>query len=76
MHTRLSFHRAHCVHKKVVGCRGGSRYVEGCWGFPYLKIEMCFICIFAEVDVVMEDVAAVAATRVLPTRMLDLTTLR
>ena len=19
--------------KKVVGCRGGSRYVEGCWGF-------------------------------------------
>ena len=28
----------------------------------------------AEVDVVMEDVAAVAATRVLPTRMLDLTT--
>lgn len=28
----------------------------------------------AEVDVVMEDVAAVAATRVLPTRMLDLIT--
>jgi hypothetical protein len=28
----------------------------------------------AEVDVVMEDVVAVAATRVLPTRMLDLTT--
>ena len=25
--------------KKVVGCRGGSRHVEGCWGFPYLKIE-------------------------------------
>ena len=25
--------------KKVVGCRGGSRNVEGCWGFPYLKIE-------------------------------------
>ena len=20
-----------------VWCRGGSRYVEGCWGFPYLK---------------------------------------
>ena len=19
-------------------CRGGSRYVQGCWGFPYLKI--------------------------------------
>ena len=25
--------------KRVVGCRGGSRYVEGCCGFPYLKIE-------------------------------------
>ena len=25
--------------KKVVGCSGGSRHVEGCWGFPYLKIE-------------------------------------
>ena len=22
-----------------VWCRGGSRYVEGYWGFPYLKIE-------------------------------------
>ena len=22
-----------------VGCRGGSRYVERCWGFPYLKIK-------------------------------------
>ena len=22
-----------------VGCRGGSRYVESCWGFPCLKIE-------------------------------------
>ena len=22
------------------GCRGGSRYVEGCRGFPYLKIEI------------------------------------
>ena len=20
-----------------VGCRGGSLYVDGCWGFPYLK---------------------------------------
>ena len=25
-----------------VGCRGGSRYVEGCWGLSYLKIELCF----------------------------------
>ena len=23
----------------VVGCKGGSRYVEGCWGFPYLKMK-------------------------------------
>ena len=23
-----------------VGCRGGSRCVEGCWGFPYLKIKI------------------------------------
>ena len=22
-----------------VWCKGGSRYVEGCWGFPYLKIN-------------------------------------
>ena len=22
-----------------VWCRGGRRYVQGCWGFPYLKIE-------------------------------------
>ena len=22
-----------------VGCKGGSWYVEGCWGFPYLKIK-------------------------------------
>ena len=21
-------------------CRGGSRYVEGCWGFPHLKIQI------------------------------------
>ena len=25
--------------KRVVGCRVGSRYVEGCWEFPYLKIK-------------------------------------
>ena len=25
--------------KRVVGCRGGSRYDEGCWGFPYLRIK-------------------------------------
>ena len=27
------------------GCRGGSRYVEGCWGFPLLenkKVSWCF----------------------------------
>ena len=24
-----------------VGCKGGTRYVEGCWGFPYLKIKKC-----------------------------------
>ena len=23
--------------KKVVGCKGGSRYVEGCWGFSNFK---------------------------------------
>ena len=23
--------------KRVVGCRDESRFVEGCWGFPYLK---------------------------------------
>ena len=22
-----------------VGCRGGSRHVEGCWGLPHLKIK-------------------------------------
>ena len=26
----------------LVGCRGGSRYVDGCWGFPYLKIKKVF----------------------------------
>ena len=26
-------------HKKVVGCRGRSQNVEGCWWFPYLKRE-------------------------------------
>ena len=25
------------VPRRVVGCRCGSRYVEGWWGFPYLK---------------------------------------
>ena len=23
----------------MVWCKGGSRYVEGCWGLPYLRIE-------------------------------------
>ena len=26
--------------KRVVGCRGGRRYVEGWWGFPYVKMKM------------------------------------
>ena len=25
------------------GRRGGGRYVEGCWGFPYLK--KCIVCL-------------------------------
>ena len=25
--------------KRVVGCKGGSRYVEGCWGFPYSEMK-------------------------------------
>ena len=25
--------------KRVIGCRGGSRQVEGCWGIPCLKIK-------------------------------------
>ena len=29
----------HACLKKLVGCRGGSRNVEGHWGFPCLKIE-------------------------------------
>ena len=28
-----------CPPRKVVGCMGGNRNVEGCWGFPYLKIK-------------------------------------
>ena len=28
-----------------VWCRGGSRYVWGCWGFPYLKM-LLFPCLF------------------------------
>ena len=28
-----------------VGCMGGSRYVEGCWGFPYLKIKIQGVCV-------------------------------
>ena len=39
-----------------------------------VTVETVAARVAAEVDVVMEDVAAVAATRVLPTRMLDLTT--
>ena len=29
--------------RRVVGYRGGSRYVDGCWGLPYLKkfIGLC-----------------------------------
>ena len=36
--------------KKVVGCRGGSRNVEGCWGFPYLKIQKLANCHFIFFD--------------------------
>ena len=29
--------------RRVVGCSGGSRYVEGCWGFLDMKInKICF----------------------------------
>ena len=27
------------LHHTVVGCRDGSRYVEGCWRFTYLKMK-------------------------------------
>ena len=30
----------------VVGGRGGSRYVEGCWGFPYLKKRIGFLVVW------------------------------
>ena len=36
--------------KKVVGCRGGSRNVEECWGFPYLKIQKLSIVHFMFFD--------------------------
>lgn len=39
-----------------------------------VTVETVVARVAAEADVVMEDVAAVAATKVLPTRMLDLTT--
>ena len=29
--------------KRMVGCKCGSRYVEGCWGFPYLKKFLGFL---------------------------------
>ena len=29
-----------------VGCRGGSRYVEECWGFPYLKVKKFKVVVF------------------------------
>ena len=28
---------------RVVGCKDGSRYVEGCWGFPFLKKCIGFV---------------------------------
>ena len=31
--------------KRVVGCTGGSRYVEGCWGFPYLRKLIGFLVV-------------------------------
>ena len=33
-----------------VWCRGGSRNVEGCWGFPHLKIEKLAISPFMFFD--------------------------
>ena len=29
--------------RRVVGCMGGSRYVDGCWGFLYLKKFIGFL---------------------------------
>ena len=31
------------LRRRVVGCRGGNRYVEVCWGFPYLKKFIGFL---------------------------------
>ena len=28
------------------GCRGGSRYIEGWWGFPYLEIKFIGFLVF------------------------------
>ena len=34
------FHRAHCPPRRWSGARGGSRYVEGCWGFSNFKFKI------------------------------------
>ena len=32
-----------------VGYRGGSRYVQECWGFPYLRMKKFLVCSFLDV---------------------------
>ena len=32
--------------EESVGCKGGSRFVDGCWGFPYLKINRFKVSLF------------------------------
>ena len=39
--------------KKLVGCRGGSRYVEGFWDFSYLKIKKVWCVWFSVVGVLV-----------------------
>ena len=42
-----------------VWCRCGSRYVEGCWGFPHLKIQKlpyCHFMFFDRYEIHIQDV--------------------
>ena len=41
-----SLTHSYAIRKSTVWCRGGSRYVEGCWGFPYLRIQKLPSCHF------------------------------
>ena len=44
--------------KDVVGCRGGSRNDEGCWGFPYLKREQLahfYFTFFDRYEIYIQD---------------------